>query len=120
MTARVTLTSCSARAPIRSSAYVQTPPTASAVISTWRTLVVSRGAAPPSTRRMGIGLEGVERAGLGILDVAEFAEAGQVVVDRALPGVIVGRAPAPQVVGRTGIRKQRHRLVGPDAIGDQP
>ena len=52
------------------------------------------------------------------LNIAELVEAAQVVVVRALPGAIVGRAPAARVVGRAGIGKQRHGLVGPDAVLD--
>ena len=50
------------------------------------------------------------------LNVAELVEAAQVEIVRALPGAIVGRAPAPRVVGRAGIGEQRHGLVGPDAV----
>ena len=50
------------------------------------------------------------------LNVAELVEAAEVEIVRALPGAIVGRAPAPRVIGRAGIRKQRHGLVRPDAV----
>src|SRR3954469_14306273 len=101
-----------ASARARSSAYVQTPPTASPVISTcigsvllvleWR-------------RELEIG----EWQRPIVLDVAELDVMRQVVIERALPGTIVGRPPALRVIRRAGVREERHGLVGPHAVALQ-
>src|SRR4051812_2464270 len=91
------------------SAYENTPPTPSAVMSTHNPR--SDGSA---TVRSSLELD--ERAWPALLDVAEGVELGQVVLVRTLPRLVVGRAEAQGVLGRPRVWKERHRLVRPYAV----
>src|SRR5690606_11605381 len=55
-----------------------------------------------------------------VLDVAERAERREVVLVGALPGAVVRLTPAQAIVGRARVGVERHGLVRPDAVGDEP
>src|SRR3954463_2049972 len=112
----------------RSSEYCQTPPTASAVISTRRMLCpgAARNGRAVSPEPPGSGatlplvaniiqLEFAERMRPRVLNVTEAVETPKVVVHGAFPRAIVSRPPTPRVFRRSGVREHRHRLVGPHA-----
>src|SRR3954471_15216945 len=117
----------SRNAVARSSEYGQTPPTASAVISTRR--MPCRGAARNSVVSVPpagvdptlpffaniIQLELAEPKRPRVLNVAEAIEAPEIVVHGAFPRAIVSSAPPPGVFRRSGVREHRHRLIGPDS-----
>src|SRR4051812_700810 len=54
------------------------------------------------------------------LHIAELRKNVQVILVRPFPCKIVRFAPDPRVVRRTWVGKQRYRLVGPDAVINQP
>src|ERR1041385_8472865 len=57
-----------------------------------------------------------QTAGLRLLDIAEARVPIEVVIEGALPCVVVGEAPQAALLGRAGIGEERHRLVGPYAV----
>src|SRR5579875_3773717 len=83
---------------IKSAAYRQTPPTASAVMKTLLTDMRSCFELHKTLRPL-------------LLNIAEAVETVQVCFVRALPGEIVRRTPHARVFGRAWIREQRNGLI---------
>src|SRR5689334_12726585 len=109
----MTSTQCGPNARASSRAKVQTPPAVSAVISTRRmedSDMAGLSCLLPARFELN------QRKRTAFLNVAESAETRQISFMRPLPGEIIRRAPAACVVGGTGIREHRHRLVGPHSL----
>src|SRR3954447_15207050 len=62
----------------------------------------------------------LQRQRLLVLNFAELRELPEVMRVRALPGIVVRRAKKAPVIGRTWIRIERHRIIGPHAVALQP
>src|SRR4051794_25718884 len=88
------------------SAYVHTPPTASAVISTRDISAFNPARSSGARWSNGRVFEALQRQRPIVLNVAEPLVSREVIAQGALPRSIVGRTPPSGVVGGARIRKQ--------------